>query len=119
MRILFIGDVVGRPGREAVRTLLPGLKDEFQLDAIVANGENSAGGLGATSKTINELLDAGVDVVTLGNEDGVRLTAVVKAGASGRVHRDDRCALVLCCFEQVPVVVEARASADDHSRSAL
>ncbi len=67
MRVLFIGDVVGRPGREAVRTLVPELRSEYELDVVIANAENSAGGLGATPKTLMELTDAGVDAITLGN----------------------------------------------------
>ena len=67
MRVLFIGDVVGRPGRNAVRTLAPRLRIEYNIDVIVANGENTAGGLGATSKTLIELTESGVDVITLGN----------------------------------------------------
>ena len=67
MRVLFIGDVVGRPGRNAVRMLAPRLRSEYNIDVIVANGENIAGGLGATSKTLIELTESGVDVITLGN----------------------------------------------------
>jgi len=67
MRVLFVGDVVGRPGRTSVRTLVPGLCSEYRVDAVIANGENSAGGLGATSKTLADLTAAGVDVITLGN----------------------------------------------------
>lgn len=67
MRILFIGDVVGKPGREAVRALLPGLRKELSPGLVIANGENSAGGLGVTKETAVELLDSGVDALTLGN----------------------------------------------------
>ncbi len=62
-----IGDVVGRPGRTAVRDLVPGLRDELDIDFVVANGENSAGWAGITRKTLDGLLRAGVDVVTSGN----------------------------------------------------
>ncbi len=62
-----IGDIVGKPGRRAVRTLLPGVKSEFGVDLVVANAENSAGGFGLTPGTVDELLDAGVDVITSGN----------------------------------------------------
>jgi 2',3'-cyclic-nucleotide 2'-phosphodiesterase len=65
--ILFIGDVVARAGRRVVCDLLPGLRDEFGLDFIVANGENAAGGIGITPKEADELFRAGVDVITLGN----------------------------------------------------
>lgn len=62
-----IGDVVGRPGRRAVQQLLPGLRYEYELDLVIANGENSAGGLGITLDTAQELLDCGVNVITTGN----------------------------------------------------
>jgi 2',3'-cyclic-nucleotide 2'-phosphodiesterase len=65
--ILFIGDVVARPGRRVVRDMLPGLRDELGLDFVVANGENAAGGIGITPKEADELFAAGVDVITLGN----------------------------------------------------
>lgn len=67
MRILFVGDIVGRPGRNAVRSMLPALSAEYAINTVVVNGENSAGGLGATSKTLSELVEMGVDVVTMGN----------------------------------------------------
>jgi len=65
--ILVIGDVVGRPGRRAVNTLLPRLRQQYGLDLVIANAENAAGGLGLTLATAKELLDAGVDVLTSGN----------------------------------------------------
>jgi metallophosphoesterase (TIGR00282 family) len=67
MKILAIGDVVGKPGRRAVAALLPGLRQELGIDAVVANGENAAAGRGLTGKTSKELFDAGVDVITSGN----------------------------------------------------
>jgi hypothetical protein len=65
--ILFVGDVVGGPGRRTLRALLPGLRDEFGLDFVVVNGENVAGGVGITPKLADDLFDAGADVITLGN----------------------------------------------------
>jgi hypothetical protein len=62
-----VGDVIGRPGRRAVGTLVPGLRQEYRLDLVIANGENAAGGLGLTTETAEELLEAGVDVLTSGN----------------------------------------------------
>ena len=62
-----IGDVIGRPGRRAVQALLPGLRDEFAIDVVVANGENAAAGFGLTLDTAHELFDAGVDAITSGN----------------------------------------------------
>lgn len=67
MRILFIGDVVGRPGRTALKRRLPALRSERQIDFVIANGENAAGGAGITEATFRELRDADVDVVTTGN----------------------------------------------------
>ncbi|GAG78039.1 unnamed protein product, partial [marine sediment metagenome] len=65
--ILAVGDIIGRPGRQAVQELLPDLRQQYGLDLVVANGENTAGGLGLTSTTAKELLNAGVDVLTSGN----------------------------------------------------
>ena len=62
-----IGDAVGRPGRNAIRALLPDLRDKLSLDLVVANGENAAGGFGITLDTAKELLSSGVDVITSGN----------------------------------------------------
>ena len=67
MRILMIGDVIGRPGREAVRRILPSLRQEKEIDLVIANGENTAGGFGLTAETASELLDSEVDVITSGN----------------------------------------------------
>ncbi len=67
MRLLFLGDVVGRSGRNAVTTTLPGLRERLKLDFVVVNGENAAGGFGITEPILIDLLDAGADVVTLGN----------------------------------------------------
>lgn len=67
MRILMIGDVVGRPGRRAVQQFLPGLCHDYELNLVIANGENCAGGIGITPDTAGELLDCGVSVITTGN----------------------------------------------------
>ena len=68
MRLLFVGDLVGSPGRRALRELLPGLRERHQPDFVVVNGENAAGGLGITPKIVRELLDdMGVQAITLGN----------------------------------------------------
>ena len=67
MKILFIGDVVGEPGRKAVESILPRLRDEHALDFVIANGENSAGGNGITPQIAGELFSAGVDVITSGD----------------------------------------------------
>ncbi len=67
MRLLFLGDVVGRSGRAAVVDALAGLRARYDLDFVVVNGENAAGGFGITESILTELLDAGADAVTLGN----------------------------------------------------
>ena len=67
MKLLFIGDIVGQPGRNVVKTLLPKLREQHKLDFVIANGENSAGGSGITSKTAEEIFSAGVDVITSGD----------------------------------------------------
>jgi metallophosphoesterase (TIGR00282 family) len=67
MRLLFIGDVVGRSGRAAVLQQAPLLRARWKLDFVIVNGENAAGGFGLTEAIFQEFLDAGVDAVTLGN----------------------------------------------------
>jgi metallophosphoesterase (TIGR00282 family) len=67
MRLLFLGDVVGRSGRKAVLEQLPVLRTRYKLDFVAINGENSAGGFGITEAILEDLLGAGADVVTLGN----------------------------------------------------
>lgn len=67
MKVLAIGDVVGKPGRRAVAALLPGLRSDLHLDVVIANGENAAAGRGLTVGTAKELFEAGVDVITSGN----------------------------------------------------
>ncbi|HEY1244281.1 MAG TPA: TIGR00282 family metallophosphoesterase [Hyphomicrobiaceae bacterium] len=67
MRLLFLGDVVGRSGRRAVVAQLPELRARYKLDFVAINGENAAGGFGITESIVGDLLDAGADVVTLGN----------------------------------------------------
>ena len=67
MNILFIGDIVGEPGRQAVKVLLPKIREQHAVDFVVANGENSAGGSGITPKTAGEIFSAGVDAMTSGD----------------------------------------------------
>ena len=67
MKVLMVGDVMGRPGRRAVAALLPGLREELGVDLTICNGENAAAGRGLTLATSRELFDAGVDVITSGN----------------------------------------------------
>lgn len=67
LRLLLIGDIVGRPGRRAVRECLPSLRQKYQLDFVIANGENAAGGNGLTPAVAEELFSCGIDVLTGGN----------------------------------------------------
>ena len=67
MRILFIGDIIGRPGREVVSAELPSLRRDLKLDFVIVNGENAAGGFGITRNIANEFFAIGVDVITTGN----------------------------------------------------
>jgi metallophosphoesterase (TIGR00282 family) len=67
VRVLFIGDIVGKPGRAGLAAAMPELRDHHSPDLVIANGENAAGGLGITEGTANELFEAGVDVLTTGN----------------------------------------------------
>ncbi|HQA06447.1 MAG TPA: TIGR00282 family metallophosphoesterase [Syntrophomonadaceae bacterium] len=67
MNLLVIGDIVGRPGRQAVRDLLPDLVRQYNIEFIIANAENASGGRGLTREVMQELLGAGIDVLTMGN----------------------------------------------------
>ncbi len=67
MKVLFIGDIIGEPGRKMVRAQLRGLQDTYKPDLVIANGENSAGGFGITSDIADELFFLGIDVLTSGN----------------------------------------------------
>lgn len=87
MRILFIGDVVGRSGRAIVCERLPGLIRDWKLDCVVLNGENAAGGFGITEAIFNEFLDAGVDAVTLGNHAWDQREALVFIERAPRLIR--------------------------------
>ncbi len=67
MRVLFIGDVVGSPGRKGLREAMPALRERHSPDLVIVNGENSAGGVGITERTANDLFGAGAGVITSGN----------------------------------------------------
>lgn len=67
MKVIFLGDVVGEPGRLSMYRALPELRDEYEADAIVVNGENAAGGKGITPRIAQEFLENGVDAITLGD----------------------------------------------------
>ncbi|HZC57291.1 MAG TPA: TIGR00282 family metallophosphoesterase [Xanthobacteraceae bacterium] len=87
MRILFIGDVVGRSGRTVVYERLPKLVRDWKLDLVVVNGENSAGGFGITEAIYSELLEAGADAVTLGNHAWDQKEALVFIERAPRLVR--------------------------------
>ncbi|MBK1625080.1 TIGR00282 family metallophosphoesterase [Afifella marina] len=87
MRILFLGDVIGRSGRKAVRHHLPSMVERWKLDFVVVNGENSAGGFGITEKIFQELLDAGADCITTGNHAFDQKEALVFAERQERFLR--------------------------------
>lgn len=67
MRILMLGDIIGKPGRRAVHALVPELRQEYGCDLVITNGENAAGGLGLTKETAEELFESDIDVITSGN----------------------------------------------------
>jgi metallophosphoesterase (TIGR00282 family) len=87
LRILFVGDVVGRAGRTAVAEHLPGMVRDWSLDLVVVNGENSAGGFGITEAIYQEFLDAGADAVTLGNHAWDQREALVFIERAERLVR--------------------------------
>jgi hypothetical protein len=87
MRILFIGDIVGRSGRTVVVERLPKLIRDWKLDLVVANGENAAGGFGTTEAIYRELVEAGVDAVTLGNHAWDQKEALVFIERAPRLIR--------------------------------
>jgi metallophosphoesterase (TIGR00282 family) len=87
MRILFIGDIVGRSGRAIVNERLPGLIADWKLELVVINGENAAGGFGITETIYNELIDAGADAVTLGNHAWDQREALVFIERAPRLIR--------------------------------
>ncbi|MCJ2013360.1 TIGR00282 family metallophosphoesterase [Methylobacterium sp. J-076] len=87
MRLLFLGDVVGRPGRAAVLDLLPDLRERWRLDCVVVNGENAAGGFGISEAICDELIGAGADAVTLGNHSFDQREALVFIARQPRLVR--------------------------------
>ena len=87
MRLLFIGDIVGRTGRTIVANKLPGLVRDWKLDLVVINGENSAGGFGITETIYHELIDAGADAITLGNHSWDQREALVFIERAPRLIR--------------------------------
>jgi 2',3'-cyclic-nucleotide 2'-phosphodiesterase len=87
IRLLFIGDIVGKPGRELVRRGLPGLRSYHQIDLVIANAENAAAGFGITREIGDDLLDQGIDVMTSGNHIWDKKEAIEYIGAESRLLR--------------------------------
>src|ERR671919_1378732 len=87
MRILFIGDVVGRSGRQVLLERLPPLMREWRLDFVAVNGENAAGGFGITEAIYQDFIDAGGDVVTGGNHSWDQREALVFIERSPKLLR--------------------------------
>jgi 2',3'-cyclic-nucleotide 2'-phosphodiesterase len=87
MRLLFLGDIVGRAGRKAVVDRLPDLIDELALDFVAVNGENAAGGFGITEEIAQDLIDAGADAITLGNHSWDQREALVFIERQSRLLR--------------------------------
>jgi len=91
VKILFIGDIIGRPGRNAVRELLPGLVGRYETDMVIANGENAAGGFGITPEIADDLFALQIDVITSGNHiwDKKEIYDYFGAGKAGRAGGGD------------------------------
>src|SRR3954462_1744673 len=87
MRLLFVGHVVGRSGRTAVTERLPALRRDWKLDCVIVNGENAAGGFGITEPIYNEMIDAGVDVISGGNHSWDQREALVFIERAPRLIR--------------------------------
>lgn len=87
MRLLFLGDIVGRAGRKAVVDAIPKLRARYSLDFLIVNGENSAGGFGITEAITEELIDAGADAITLGNHAFDQKDTLVFIGRQERLVR--------------------------------
>src|ERR1700730_6011243 len=87
MRILFIGDIVGRSGRAILLDRLPRLVRDWRLDCVVVNGENAAGGFGITEAIYQDLVDAGADAITLGNHAWDQKEALVFIERAPRLIR--------------------------------
>lgn len=87
MRLLFMGDIVGRSGRDALVAELPSLRRELELDFVVVNGENAAGGFGITAAICDDVFDAGADVITLGNHSWDQREALVHIEREPRLVR--------------------------------
>ena len=97
MRLLFLGDVVGKPGRQVVVNHLPDLRARWALDCVIVNGENAAGGFGITESICAEILGAGADVVTLTWPDAKSTATASTPGTA--------CKALLTCLTQPEQVI--------------
>ena len=113
MNILFLGDVVARSGREAVIADLPALQKEYAADFTVINGENAAHGKGITKKIYNQLIEAGADVITLGNhafskreilQDINSCPAMVRPANMEPLHAGSSCVIKECKGKRIAVI---------------
>lgn len=89
MRIAFIGDIVGRPGRKIIKENLSKLRDEFEIDYVIANAENASHGFGLTVKNCDELLKSGIDIITGGNHSFDKRTDMLALLKTKPVLRPD------------------------------
>ncbi|MEN2985397.1 MAG: TIGR00282 family metallophosphoesterase [Thermodesulfovibrionaceae bacterium] len=87
LNILFIGDIVGKPGRQIIKSVLPKLISKYEIEFVVANGENAAGGFGITEQVAKEIFSYGVDLITTGNHVWDRKEAVAYIAKEQRVLR--------------------------------
>ncbi len=87
MKILFIGDIVGKTGRQAVSALLPNLTSRYKIDVVIANGENAAAGFGITERTAADLFNSGVHIITTGNHVWDKKEAVPYLAKEHRILR--------------------------------
>jgi metallophosphoesterase (TIGR00282 family) len=87
MKVLFIGDIVGKIGRLATKALLPAVTNRYKIDLVIANGENAAGGFGITDKIVAELMGYGVHVITTGNHVWDKKEFIPQISKEGRVLR--------------------------------
>ena len=87
VNILFIGDIIGKPGRQAVSRELHRLVDRHRLDMVIANGENAAGGFGITEETASDLFKCGIDILTSGNHVWDKKESISFIGQETRLLR--------------------------------
>jgi metallophosphoesterase (TIGR00282 family) len=112
MKILFFGDIIGKIGRKAIKKVLPELKEEFQPDLIIANGENLAHGIGLTKKTLAEMTEAGINVFTSGNH-------VLAKPEAGEILTDSNSVLIRPANYPEPFIGQGYKVIEVGSRSVL